>query len=381
MRKPHLRSALPLLLAAGMLTGCGYAGPEKAVRQELELVRTLDESTIRAFISLEDIQLGTSSQELEEEATEAVKLFFRDFKYKIRSSSVSEDKTSAQVTVDITNLDAKQLAKDLCSMMITNSVTSQGDGSGEGLAFSFALLTKCLTENEYETVTTQATVDLSCQDGSWKIQESEQLEDQLAGGLVSCLNDPYLLSPAEVLTCTLKPFKEFTGQQWLTYLELSDVFGAGTGQAEKIDLATAEEIAQFFDFQVGDVTQDGDRATAEVTVCSFDLTSVLEQCRESLLDYAKTTESIRASDEELSEKIGSLLLAALEENQAQTASTIQISLINNGSIWEVQFDDSFSDALLGGVDTAVDTFLSSLTEAETETAAETEETGGTETEA
>ena len=78
-----------LLLTLFLLTGCGYAGPEKAVRQEMELIRQLDESTIKAFVSYEDIRLLHSEpQAIGEETTEAVKLFFKNFKYRIRSSSL-----------------------------------------------------------------------------------------------------------------------------------------------------------------------------------------------------------------------------------------------------------------------------------------------------
>ena len=48
--KKHIRHAIPDVCAALLLCGCGYAGPEKAVRNELDLIQKLDEATIRSFV-------------------------------------------------------------------------------------------------------------------------------------------------------------------------------------------------------------------------------------------------------------------------------------------------------------------------------------------
>ncbi|MDO4345388.1 MAG: hypothetical protein Q4C50_11350 [Eubacteriales bacterium] len=353
-------AVLLLTLFILILTGCGYAAPEKAVRQELELIRKLDESTIKNFVSYEDIRLSNSAPlEVGDEATEAIKLFFKNFQYRIRSSKVSEDETTAVVEVTVTNLDAEKLAKDLCRSMISYSINQEGAGNQDTLASSFALMKECLENNTYPQKSTSATVHLTNENGTWVIQESAQLEDELAGGLVSYLRDPYLLTPDEVLSYTLEPFAGFTAQEWLTYLNLSDIFNTGSSLSGEIDLAVAENIANFFDYEVGKVTQDGDSALAEVTISSFDLPGVLSQCSEALLAYAKTTESIRATDAQLSQKTAELLLEALQNNDSSVSQTITVSLANNGYTWEVLLNDVFADALLGGIDTALETLGSS----------------------
>lgn len=364
--------------AALFLTGCGYAGPEKAVRQEMDLIQKLDETAIKSLISYEDIRLSNSAPlEIGDETTEAVKLFFKNFKYKIRSSSVSDDKTTATVELDITNLDAEELAKDLCCAMIKDSVIQAGSSQPEGLASSFALMKDCLENNTYDLVTTSATVSLTYTDDSWVIQESPELEDALVGGLVSYLRDPYLLSPTEVLECTLEPFAGFSAEEWKNYLELDDVFSTGSSLASRMDEIVAEQIAQFFSFDIGSVTEDNDTASASVTITSLDLPEIISQCRTSLLEYAQTTESIRATDEEISQKAAEYLLAALESNTSSTESTITIPLINNGHAWEVLLDETFSDALLGGMDVALENLYADAGVAES--GAETE--NGTETDA
>jgi len=344
-----------LFMCCAMFTGCGYAEPEKAVRQEMELIRKLDESTIKAFVSYEDIKFANSSSpEIGPETTEAIKLFFSKFKYRIRSSSVSEDNTTATVKLDITNVDARALAKDLCRSIIENAYTNGSSPMQEGITSSFALMKKCLEENDYPLVTTKATVNLVNRDGEWVIPESAEFEDQLTGGLVSCLQDPYLLAPEEILECTLNPFVSFSAQQWLDYLSLDDVFRTGSSIAGDIDLALCEQISSFFKYEITDVTQDGDTAYASVVITSLDLEAVMEKCRGSLLEFAKTTASIRATDEEIAQKTAELLLEALSSNTASAENTVTIVLANNGYIWEVHLSEFFSDALLGGIDPALD---------------------------
>lgn len=341
-----------LLLVSFLLTGCGYAAPEKAVRQELDLIQKLDEPAIRSFVSYENLRLNQSAPLTnDEETTQAVKLFFQNFDYRIRSSSVSGDLTSADVEVDITNLDAKLLAQDLCRAMIRSSVSQNGT-AGETVS-SFALMKQCLEENTYPSVTTTITVHLVSRDGAWIIQEDAQLEDEIAGGLVSYLSDPYLLSPNEVLLCTLMPFSDFSAQEWSNYLQMDDVFGTGSDLAKELDAELAEQIAAYFSFEILNVTQDGSRASAAVQITSLDMPGVCAKCRQSLLDYAGTTASIRATDEEIAQKTAEYLLEALRENSASTVSAITVELINNGYTWEALLDENFSDALLGGLDASV----------------------------
>lgn len=343
-------------LIALLLSACGYAGPEKAVRQEMELIQKLDESAIRAFVSYEDIRLSHSApMEIGEETTQAVKLFFKNFDYRILSSTVSEDQSSAAVQLEITNLDAKMLAEDLCRAMIKETVLQDGSGEPEGLASSFALMKTCLEENTYPIVTTKASVPLAYIDGKWVITESAEFEDALAGGLVSYLSDPYLLKPEEVLECTLAPFSSFTAQDWSDYLDFDDVFETGSRLASEIDTVLAEQIASHFQYKILSVSQEEMYADAQVEISSLDLGSVLDGCREALLEYAKTSASIRATDGDIARKTAEYLLEGLKASEGTVTNTLHISLINNGHIWEVVLDESFADALLGGVDTAIDT--------------------------
>lgn len=347
-----LSAALFLLL----LTGCGYAGPERAVRREMELIQKLDEPTIKTFVAYENIRLsGSAPLEIGEETTQAVKLFFKNFSFRIRSSSVSEDGTTASVDLYITNLDAKMLAQDLCRAMIRASVSQEGSEEPQGLASSFALMKMCLEEHSYPIVTLPVTVNLTNQNGTWVIQESAELEDALAGGLVSYLRDPYLLTPQDVLECTLQPFGDFTAQEWIRYLDMDDVFNTGSSLAPEMDLAMAEQISRFFGYEILEVTQNDQQASARITIRSLNLKDIMNRCRSYLLSYASTTESIRATDEEITLKAAEFLLDALKNNSQSSTNTIELSMTNNGYTWEVLLSEDFADALLGGVDIATET--------------------------
>ena len=358
--KRHSCSLILLLCSACLYTGCGYAGPEKAVRRELDAIQKLDENTITSFVSYEDVQ-SAAGQAVgsEPDATDAIKLFFKNFKYHIDSSSQSQDGTAATVTVSITNLDAKALATDLCQAIYQNSLNYGSSADQDTSVSSFSLMKECLDEHDYPMATTTATFHLTGQDNSWKIEANAQLENELAGGLVEYLTDPYLLAPEDILDLTLTPFCNFTAQDWQNYLNISDIFAVGTSQADTIDQLLFQQIAQFFDYEITDTLQDGDTAQATVNITSLDLNAVIESSLGPLRDYGTSTESIRDSEDDFNEKTGQILMDSLENNVSSTVTPVTILLYNDGHTWDPVLDESFTDALLGNLDES----LSSLNEA------------------
>ena len=218
---------------------------------------------------------------------------------------------------------------------------------------------ECLDEHDYPMATTTATFHLTGQDNSWKIEANAQLENELAGGLVEYLSDPYLLAPEDILDLTLTPFCNFTAQDWQNYLNISDIFAVGTSQADTIDQLLFQQIAQFFDYEITDTLQDGDTAQATVNITSLDLNAVIESSLGPLRDYGTSTESIRDSEDDFNEKTGQILMDALENNVSSTVTPVTILLYNDGHTWDPVLDESFTDALLGNLDES----LSSLNEA------------------
>ena len=81
-RKYFSASLLLILLLLVMpfsLGGCSKDSPKRAVKKELNLIKELDESTIKAFVSYEDMMSShSSSSDVGIETTEAVKRFFQN---------------------------------------------------------------------------------------------------------------------------------------------------------------------------------------------------------------------------------------------------------------------------------------------------------------
>ena len=74
------------------------------------------------------------------------------------------------------------------------------------------------------------------------------------------------------------------------------------------------------------------------------------------MNYASTTESIRASSSELADETASLLAQALAENTDTTDTEVTIHFTNNGSSWEMQLNEDFTNALLGNAGAAIQAF-------------------------
>lgn len=345
-----------LLFCCLFLLGCANKAPEETVKSELDLIQQLDEDTIKNFISYEDMVHSTSTTgNVEKETTEAIQLFFKNFNYKIISSSATTK--TATVYVEITNLDAKALAKDLCLELMRQSIDISITNTVLPSANSyFTLLRDILTTHEYELVTTRATIELVNTDGLWTIQNSDTLEDALVGGFISHLNDPYLILPEETLTLAFDMFKEKSPEDWISYLSMDDIFSTYSTNYQDVDFALSKQIAKHFAYHIKEVTVDDAKATVYVEITSLDMASVLDKYLTKLMEYAATTEAVRASDTELSDKTASLLIETLNSNDKHVTTTVEIPLINNGSTWEMQLENEFTDALLGNMNAAVETF-------------------------
>lgn len=347
-----------LVFTALLLMGCGTSKPEEAVQSELDLIQQLDENTIRTFISYEDMMNSkTNGSSIGTETTEAVQSFFEHFSYKILSSTATTK--TATVRVELTNLDAKAIARDLCIELIRQSIAPDSSNSPlHSLNSYFALLGDILSENEYDLVSTEADFELVSNDGNWSIQNIDALEDKLVGGFITYLNDPYLVSPEETLTLVFEMFEKNNAEDWLSYLSMDDIFSTYSTISKDVDCALANQIAACFDYSIKEVNQDGDTASASVSIVSLNMEQVLDDYLEKLMDYASTTDAVRASDTQLADKTAELLIETLDANTATISTAIVIKFNNNGSTWEMQLESEFTDALLGQMNAAVEAFQS-----------------------
>lgn len=339
--------------------------PSQAVLQELELIRALDEDTIAAFISYENLMNSNlASGEIGSDAVEAVRLFFENFTYSIHQETIDGDE--ATVTVQITNIDAEALARDLCTEILKNSVEIYPEDKPESTTNDYyCLLRDTLASNTYDTVVTTAYFHLQKIDGIWTILSDSDLEDELVGGFISCMNDPYILSASEVLEIHLDALRDLTADEWMDYLKVEDIFATyNTEYYSLIDEAYIRQLTDAFACDILRCTENGSSAEAVIRVTSIDMTSVLAIYKEALLSYAGTTQSIRDDSVTFSNETSRMLLEALQGNTATTSTDVTITFSNNGYTWEVYFDEEFTDAVMGGMTEAIEAFSSSGEEAQ-----------------
>lgn len=331
--------------------------PAQAVEYELELIQNLDADTIQSFVSYENL---TGSQitpsETGPETTRAIQLFFRNFRYKILNETITDDK--ADVSVEITNLDTRSLARDLREEILRQSVSIYPDSAIFPTTESYyRLLLDMLSINRYEQVTTAAYFHLVRDEAGWTILADSTLEDQLVSEFITNINDPFLLPPDTVLAAYLDAFGELTGSQWKDFLNISDVFATyNTDYSPRIDDEYMRQIASCFGYEILQCREEGTQARADVRITSLDLSHILGIYRKSLLGYAATIQSVKDDPVEASNEMSRLLLEALKANDRTVSTDISLTLTNDGTTWNADFDEEFTNALMGNLNEAIDSF-------------------------
>lgn len=340
--------------------------PSQAVQYELSLIQDLDSDTIQSFVSYESfINSHEDSGSVSQDAAQAVNLFFKNFHYSIQNEEIDGD--TATVAVNITNIDAKALAADLRMEILQDSLSLYPSEDTENLN-SYQLLRDTLENSSYDTTVTTAHFHLRQEGKGWIILADETLEDELVSGFITYMNDPYLLSAYTVLEMQLEALKELSAEEWMDFLGIEDVFA--TYNAEyypQIDAEYISQLAGAFDYEILRCQEEGDQAEAVVRITSIDMNHVLALYRDKLLNYAAKPSSIRASSEEFSDETSRLLLESLQGNQETTGTDVTMTFENNGTSWDVTFDSGFTNAVMGNISEAIDTFISINSESQTET--------------
>lgn len=364
----HLRFAIgvPAILVIQILILCllfswnlkHMGSPTQAVQNELELIENLDSQTIQSFISYENLTNSThAAGDIGEETSNAVNLFFQDFKYTIYNEQIIGD--DATVSVNITNIDMQALARDLCRELLKKSVELFPEQTSSTTNDYYLLLGDMLASNHYEDVVTTAYFHLKKDENGWYILADDTLENELVSGFISYMNDPYILSASEVLSIQLNALKALTPQEWHTYLSIEDVFATyNTDHYQLIDEAFITQLAASFDYEILRCSENGDTAAAVVRISSIDMTSILSSYKEKLLSYAATSRSIRDDDATFSNETSRLLLEAIRANESIASTDVDLTFYNNGTSWIVYFDDAFTNAVMGDMEKAINTFNS-----------------------
>lgn len=336
--------------------------PSAAVKSELEQIRKLDEETIQTFVSYENmvsenmISSNPASMETGAETTEAIELFFQNFQYHIYSEEIDGD--HATVNVEIINIDTHALARDLCRSLTAHSLNLRSDTlEPKSLNDCFVLLRDTLKTNRYALISSTACFHLTKEGRVWVIQTDETLQDELVSGFISWMNDPDILSAEEVLTIYLDEFEALTAQEWIDYLQIDDIFDTGSASlSPEVDRYYMEKITEYFSCTIDSCRTNGSSADADITVRSIDMPGVLENYKQKLLEFAQTAEAITCDDTALADTSARFLLEALEESAEPASSEITVHLYNDGRTWQLEISDDLTDAFLGNIGQALETF-------------------------
>lgn len=341
-----------ILMSVTFLTGCSHVDKtdvEAVITNELNLLKNLDSDTTQKYVSYKELFPDTTQEiELSKEVKEVFSLFFRDFDYKIRNVDVDNDTKEASVSLQLSTLDARTLAKDYAQASLETAIlkaaasdTSATEETTDSLEERYLIIDSLLKKSKYETVTRDCTMTLQntgTDHDEWEIQRSHSLENDLVGGLISYLSDNNLLSPEETLTIYLNTLKSMNTEQMGNYLGIESLLNTSDSDKNSIASALVEQVHQNFDFKITNCEEQGYTATVSTTITTFDSTSILNTFSQEQDAYLSSADAVIDGSEKRYQKSLEMLLNDIKNNTANITSTADFHLTNDGVSWKL--DDS-----------------------------------------
>ena len=341
-----------ILMSVVFLAGCSHVDKtdvEAVITNELNLLKNLDSDTTQKYVSYKELFPDTTQEiELSKEVKEVFSLFFRDFDYEIRNVDVDNDTKEASVSLQLSTLDARTLAKDYAQASLETAIlkaaasdTSATEETTDSLEERYLILDNLLKNNKYETVARDCTMTLQntgTDHDEWEIQRSHSLENDLVGGLISYLSDNNLLSPEETLTIYLNTLKSMNTEQMGNYLGIESLLNTSDSDKNSIASALVEQVHQNFDFKITNCEEQGYTATVSTTITTFDSTSILNTFSQEQDAYLSSADAVIDGSEKRYQKSLEMLLNDIKNNTANITSTADFHLTNDGVSWKL--DDS-----------------------------------------
>ena len=341
-----------ILMSVAFLAGCSHVDKtdvEAVITNELNLLKNLDSDTTQKYVSYKELFPDTTQEiKLSKEVKEVFSLFFRDFDYEIRNVDVDNDTKEASVSLQLSTLDARTLAKDYAQASLETAIlkaaasdTSATEETTDSLEERYLILDNLLKNNKYETVARDCTMTLQntgTDHDEWEIQRSHSLENDLVGGLISYLSDNNLLSPEETLTIYLNTLKSMNTEQMGNYLGIESLLNTSDSDKNSIASALVEQVHQNFDFKITNCEEQGYTATVSTTITTFDSTSILNTFSQEQDAYLGSADAVIDGSEKRYQKSLEMLLNDIKNNTASITSTADFHLTNDGVSWKL--DDS-----------------------------------------
>ena len=189
MKKRLLALTLAFVMCL-TFAACGEKrdSPETVVSNGIDAVKSLDQKALAAYWDVESFDALSGSDD-SEETTQLMTLLVKNLSYKITSSE--EKDSTATVSVEFTNLDMKSVMADVVSEAFSKMLgytflpEDQQPTEEETDAMFMEILTQLMDDNEYETVTASANMELTLKDDKWKISATDDVLDAMFGGFVS----------------------------------------------------------------------------------------------------------------------------------------------------------------------------------------------------
>lgn len=356
---------LPLLvILAVFIIGCSSVSKtdiEKAITNELDLLKNLDSETTLKYISYQELfPDSTENADLSDEVKEVFSLFFQNFSYKVLDIDVDKSNQSATASVRLCTLDSKALAKDYAASRLRNAILSDVDSKDtkentDSLADRYLLLNHLLKTHKYDTVERNCEVKLqksSDKHGTWEIKRTTTLENDLVGGLITYLSDPDILSPEDTLAVYLKTLKKMNVEEMSNFLGVESLLNTTDSDKNAIASALVEQVHKKFNYEITGSTSEGYSAIVEAKITSFDSESILSAYQEELDTYLSSTDAVIDGSEKRANYSLQLLLKNIQDNKSTHTSTAVFHLVNDGISWSLENgSEELGNAIFGTLTT------------------------------
>ncbi|MGN0400325.1 MAG: hypothetical protein ACI4EO_09430 [Blautia sp.] len=356
----HIRNIFAVSLITGtlFLTGCGIQerkGIREAVKEELGYLEHPDTETIQQYLHAEDLfpDEKNSSQPIDSAITEIFTEFYKDFSYKV--SDIEYDDTKATAVITITNLDTKALARDYSVAALQEHIKEDANPIQVSFSLydSYLLLGETLKANDYDLTESSFPAEFEKKNGTWKMITDDSLENELTGNFLTYMADSSFLSPEDVVKIHFDTIKEFDSEQLNIYLSLDSMLDLDDTYSSAVTHAIAQQIHQFFDYEIKDTKIEKQNATVTVSITSADFISIINAYHKHLEKWMQTSEAMEAGMFGRREKEREALLESIKNNESTTSKEVKITLINDGTNWKMQMNNEVAEAILGGINDAV----------------------------
>ncbi len=189
-----LVSLLLTLLIILSLFGCTFVKPEEKTEEFLSAIKSGNKDILMGYADNEYINMLVNSSGDEETLNKIYTNLFKNFSYKIISSTIDEKTENAIIKVEITNVNFKNVLKNyekesydyIVDNLYSSSKTKKSNLNNQCLK----ILANEIEDAAKSTKTTTQTVEIKLtknENYSYDLTIDDTLMDTLTGGLISSI--------------------------------------------------------------------------------------------------------------------------------------------------------------------------------------------------